>query len=57
MQNPVTLVAVTHTHTHTQCILQNKEKKVNLISKVRVGEISTLKSMYKNRKESIMLKN
>ena len=50
MQNLVTLVAVTHNAFY-------KTKKVNLISKVRVGEISTLLVVYKNRKESIMLEN
>ena len=58
MQNLVTLVAVTHTHTHTHnAFLQNKEKQFNLINKVRVGVNSTLKSIYKNKKESIMLGN
>ena len=56
MQNLVTLEAVTHTHTHTHnAFLQNKEAKLNLINKVRVGSNSTLKSIDKNKKEDIML--
>ena len=54
MQNLVTLEAVTHTHTHN-AFLQNKEAKLNLINKVRVGSNSTLKSIDKNKKEDIML--
>lgn len=37
-------------------ILQNEER-CNLTNKVRVGRNSTLKSIYKNKKESIMLEN
>ena len=54
MQNLVILVAV---YIYISTILQNKEKQVNLISKVRVGENSTLLGVYKNKKESIMLEN
>ena len=38
-------------------ILQNEEEKINLINKVRVGVNSTLKVLYKNKKESIVLEN
>ena len=56
MQNLVILVAV-YIYIYISTILQNKEKQVNLISKVRVGENSTLLGVYKNKKESIMLEN
>ena len=51
MQNLVTLVPV-----YISTILQNKEE-INLINKLRVGANSTLKCIYKNKKESIMLEN
>ena len=38
-------------------ILQNKEEKINLINKIRVGVNSTLKVLYKNKKEDIVLEN
>ena len=56
MQNLITLVAL-YIYIYISTILQNKEKQVNLISKVRVGENSTLLGAYKNKKESIMLEN
>ena len=54
MQNLVTLDAL-YIYIYISTILQNEEEKINLINKVRVGENSTLKSIYKNKKESIML--
>ena len=58
MQNLITLVALyIYIYIYISTILQNKEKQVNLISKVRVGENSTLLGAYKNKKESIMLEN
>ena len=56
MQNLVTLGAL-YIYIYISTILQKKEKKINLINKVRVGVISTLKSIYKNKKEDIMLEN
>ena len=50
MQNLVTLDAL-YIYIYISTILQNEEDKV------RVGENSTLKSIYKNKKESIMLEN
>ena len=35
----------------------NKQKEENKMKEVRVGENSTLKVLYKNKKESIMLGN
>ena len=60
MQNLVTLGALyiyIYIYIYISTILQNKEEKINLINKVRVGVISTLKSIYKNKKEDIMLEN
>ena len=56
MQNLVILVAV-YIYIYISTILQNKEEKLNLINKVRVGANSTLKSLYKNKKEDIVLEN
>ena len=56
MQNLVTLGAL-YIYIYISTILPNKEEKINLINKVRVGVISTLKSIYKNKKEDIMLEN
>ena len=51
MQNLVTFVAVERAAFYT-----NRQEE-NLINKARVGENSTLKVLYKNKKESIMLGN
>lgn len=57
MQNLVTLVPVyIYIYIYISTFLQNKEE-VNLINKLRVGANSTLKSLYKNKKEDIMLEN
>ena len=56
MQNLVTLGAL-YIYIYISTILQNKEEKINLINKVRVGVNSTLKSIYKNKKENVMLEN
>ena len=58
MQNLVTLDALyIYIYIYISTILQNKEEKINLINKLRVGANSTLKSIYKNKKEDIMLEN
>ena len=56
MQNLVTLGAL-YIYIYISTILQNKEEKINLINKIRVGADSTLKNIYKNKKESITLEN
>ena len=57
MQNLVTLGALyIYIYIYISTILQNKGE-INLINKIRVGEKSTLKVLYKNKKESIMLEN
>ena len=56
MQNLVTLVPV-YIYIYISTILQNKEEKINLVNKARVGINSTLKSIYKNKKENVMLEN
>ena len=60
MQNLVTLVPVyiyIYIYIYISTILQNKEEKINLVNKARVGINSTLKSIYKNKKENVMLEN
>ena len=56
MQNLVTPGTV-YIYIYISTILQNKEEKINLINKIRVGENSTLKVLYKNKKEDIVLEN
>ena len=55
MQNLVTLDAL-YIYIYISAILQNKEN-INLINKVKVGADSTLKTMYKNKKENRKLEN
>ena len=56
MKNFVTLGAL-YIYIYISTILQNKEKQFNFINKVRVGANSTLKVLYKNKKESIRLED
>ena len=56
MQNLVTLVAL-YIYIYISTILQNREKQFNFINNVRVGANSTLKVLYKNKKENVVLEN
>ena len=56
MQNLVTLVTV-YIYIYISTILQNKEEQITLVNKPRVRINSTLKSIYKNKKENVMLEN
>ncbi len=53
MQNLVTFVAVERERERAAFYTNRQEE--NLINKARVGENSTLKNIYKDKKESIML--
>ena len=58
MQNLVTLVALyIYIYIYISTILQNREKQFNFINNVRVGANSTLKVLYKNKKENVVLEN
>ena len=55
MQNLVIVVAVERERERVAFYTNRQEE--NKINKVRVGADSTLKNIYKNKKESIMLEN
>ena len=57
MQNLVTFVAVERERERERAAFYTNRQEENLINKARVGENSTLKVLYKNKKESIMLGN
>ena len=55
MQNLITVVAVERERERATFYTNRQEE--NKINKVRVGANSTFKTIYKNKKESIMLEN
>ena len=57
MQNLVTFVAVERERERERerAAFYTNRQEENLINKARVGENSTLKNIYKDKKESIML--
>ena len=57
MQNLVIVVAVERERERERAAFYTNRQEENKINKVRVGAESTLKNIYKNKKESIMLEN
>ena len=57
MQNLVIVVAVERERERERVAFYTNRQEENKINKVRVGADSTLKNIYKNKKESIMLEN
>ena len=57
MQNLVTVVAVERERERERAAFYQNKQERNKINKERVGVNSTLKVLYKNKKEDIVLEN